>query len=163
MFYLLVDCLINEQVPLDLFGQLQDRLQKYLLNHQDIPECFDDDEVLAATIESLNIEGDLKDEKDALKINLFKYPVEPERKLELDSYYTMESFPNPRYLDLWTSLHFEGGLKEQLFSYICAIFRFATCGLMESPHISFNRMLLLHGQPGTGKQSCKRPIITHSA
>lgn len=138
-------------MPLDLFGQLQDRLQKYLQKHKDIPETFDDDEVLAATIESLKIEGEFDSRKDALKINLYKYPTEPQRQLDLDSYYSIESFPNPRYLDLWSSLHFDGDLKERLFSYICAIFRFATCGLMELPHISFNRMLLLHGPPGTGK------------
>lgn len=145
--------MINEKVPTNLFTQLQERLETYLKSHDGIPDSFDDDQVLAATIESLHIDNsrETKDE-EGFQVHLFKYAKADSRKLDLDSgsFYTLEHFPNEQNLELWNSLHFEDRLKDRIYSYIKAIFKFATCGLTESTSVSFNRMILLHGPPGTG-------------
>eukprot|EP00667_Euglena_gracilis_P010264 EG_transcript_10444 len=63
--------------------------------------------------------------------------------------------PNKLYHGLWESLIFEGNLKAQLVDYMDTAILFSERKV--NPNlISFNRVLLLHGPPGTGKTSlCK--------
>lgn len=152
------ECLINEKVPTNLFSQLQERLESYLKTHEGIPDSFDDDQVLAATVESLHISNEHAGSLDNLKVHLFKYAKPETRKLDIDSgsFYSLEYFPNEHQLDLWESLHFGDNLKDRIYCYIAAIFKFASVGLANASSISFNRIILLHGPPGTGK---KRRLI----
>lgn len=216
------ECLVNSKIPYSLFAKLQIRLKTYLNDHftttNSNPINFESDEVLAATIDSLQIieertygeqdEGGNADQDDDnieieidnysidsnieyaectdgivggnsghlntkqearneelnFQIYLYKYPEEPlnpQRTLNLESsdtsdsnsatsFYTIESFPNPSNSGLWESLHFDSTIKSSLLSYISAIFKFTLVGLGRCNDISFNRIILIHGPPGTG-------------
>lgn len=180
------ECLVNSKIPLNLFPKLETRLRRHLqAKVQLLPqssnslELLRDDEVLAATIESLKIfeeeNSDLGDQEgegkslkssDKIKVFLYQYPPsndkpEPERKLNISedllseedgtNFYFLETFPNSAYQGLWESLQFDSSVKASILAYIGAIFRFSLLGLTEKDEISFNRILLLHGPPGTGK------------
>ena len=63
--------------------------------------------------------------------------------------------PNTRVEGLWESLILEDGVKSNLLDYSTAALRFSDVGVDENI-ISVNRVLLMHGPPGTGKTSlCK--------
>ena len=63
--------------------------------------------------------------------------------------------PNTRVEGLWESLILEDGVKSLLLDYSTAALRFSDVGVDENI-ISWNRVVLLHGPPGTGKTSlCK--------
>ncbi|KAL9887402.1 pachytene checkpoint 2 protein isoform 1-T1 [Glossina fuscipes fuscipes] len=63
--------------------------------------------------------------------------------------------PSPQFVGLWENLLFEAGLKERLFKF--ALSALALAQHQVDPNvITCNRLLLLHGPPGTGKTSlCK--------
>ncbi len=109
--------------------------------------------------------------KKNIKIYLYKYPDNSDssdessqppnkaRSLNLDSdqdssssaLYTLETFPSSPYTALWDSLQYDSTVKASILAYITAIFKFSLLGLTANNEISFNRILLLHGPPGTGK------------
>ncbi|XP_055610487.1 LOW QUALITY PROTEIN: pachytene checkpoint protein 2 homolog [Uranotaenia lowii] len=63
--------------------------------------------------------------------------------------------PAREFHGLWSSLIFEDGLKEDLLSFVYTTMMFSRKGV-NSNLISCNRLVLLHGPPGTGKTSlCK--------
>ncbi|XP_017480126.1 PREDICTED: pachytene checkpoint protein 2 homolog [Rhagoletis zephyria] len=63
--------------------------------------------------------------------------------------------PSNSFLHLWENLIYEDGLKEKLLKFALSALIFSQHSV--NPHIiSCNRLLLLHGPPGTGKTSlCK--------
>uniref|UniRef100_A0A1B0ACA9 AAA+ ATPase domain-containing protein n=1 Tax=Glossina pallidipes TaxID=7398 RepID=A0A1B0ACA9_GLOPL len=63
--------------------------------------------------------------------------------------------PSPQFMGLWENLLFEPGLKESLLKF--ALSALALAQHQVDPNvIACNRLLLLHGPPGTGKTSlCK--------
>ncbi|XP_054725851.1 pachytene checkpoint protein 2 homolog [Anastrepha obliqua] len=63
--------------------------------------------------------------------------------------------PSSNFLQLWENLIYEDGLKEKLLKFALSALIFSQHSV--NPHIiSCNRLLLLHGPPGTGKTSlCK--------
>lgn len=171
------ECLVNAKIPISLFYKLEVRLKQHLLtkfpleSHQNALSHLKDDEVLAATIETLSIErqtnSSSSDRPAKIKVFLYKYPdcdtfQASDRKLNLDSndeqeadnLYTLESFPSAKNIGLWDSLEFDSDIKAAVLSYISAIFRFSLLGLAERPEISFNRLIFLHGPPGTGNPKC---------
>ena len=98
------------------------------------------------------------------KVFLYKYP-EPSnstitRTIDLNqlddsspepsNFYSTELFPCPVYQGLWESLEFDSSVKDSCLAYLTAVFKFTMKGMTENNEISFNRILLLHGPPGTG-------------
>ncbi|KMT10708.1 hypothetical protein BVRB_5g118170 [Beta vulgaris subsp. vulgaris] len=65
------------------------------------------------------------------------------------------ALPAKEFDGMWESLIFESGLKERLLRYAASALLFSEMGV--NPFlVSWNRIILLHGPPGTGKTSlCK--------
>ncbi|KAL2935920.1 Pachytene checkpoint protein 2-like protein [Bienertia sinuspersici] len=65
------------------------------------------------------------------------------------------ALPAKEFDGMWDSLIFESGLKERLLRYAASALLFSEKGV--NPFlVSWNRIILLHGPPGTGKTSlCK--------
>jgi len=65
------------------------------------------------------------------------------------------TLPNCLLHDLWESLIFDASLKLQLMHYVETAMLFSHAGVNPTL-VTFNRVVLLHGPPGTGKTSlCK--------
>ncbi|RYG66707.1 AAA family ATPase [archaeon] len=63
--------------------------------------------------------------------------------------------PNIYLKGLWDSIIVDHAIKQQLINYCCSSISFADAGI-DANIISWNKMILLHGPPGTGKTSlCK--------
>jgi SpoVK/Ycf46/Vps4 family AAA+-type ATPase len=63
--------------------------------------------------------------------------------------------PSADFDGLWESLVFEPGLKESLLSYVNTTMLFSK-KKVDPNLVSWNRVVLFHGPPGTGKTSlCK--------
>ena len=65
--------------------------------------------------------------------------------------------PRRDFAGLWDSLVLEDGLKDGLVDYALSVLRFAAAGV-RSHVIGANRMVLLHGPPGTGKTTLCRAL-----
>ncbi|GLH05260.1 Transitional endoplasmic reticulum ATPase TER94 [Gryllus bimaculatus] len=73
-------------------------------------------------------------------------------ELSASSHWTL---PCTDFHGLWESLVFESSLKDDLLSFVETTLLFSDKGV-DSNFISWNRVVLLHGPPGTGKTSlCK--------
>jgi DNA polymerase III delta prime subunit len=76
------------------------------------------------------------------------------------------TLPHATLDGLWESLHYESSIKKSLLNYVQSAMLFGRKGV--SPHIvHWNRLILLHGPPGTGKTSlckalCHKLAIRHS-
>ena len=74
--------------------------------------------------------------------------------------------PNKAFYGLWESLHYSSSLKTDLIQYAETSFRLSQLGVSNTL-ISWNKVILFHGPPGTGKTSiaqvdnfkCSKTII----
>uniref|UniRef100_A0A1I7ZZG5 AAA domain-containing protein n=1 Tax=Steinernema glaseri TaxID=37863 RepID=A0A1I7ZZG5_9BILA len=63
--------------------------------------------------------------------------------------------PNYEYEDIWENLIYSDNVKSEMIAYIEALMRLSAAGV-NTNIINMNRLVLLHGPPGTGKTSfCK--------
>ncbi|CAG5099868.1 Oidioi.mRNA.OKI2018_I69.XSR.g16725.t1.cds [Oikopleura dioica] len=60
--------------------------------------------------------------------------------------------PNKAFYGLWESLHYSSSLKSDLIQYAETSFRLSQLGVSNTL-ISWNKVILFHGPPGTGKTS----------
>ncbi|XP_026189867.1 pachytene checkpoint protein 2 homolog [Cyclospora cayetanensis] len=65
--------------------------------------------------------------------------------------------PNIEFESLWENLHFDEAIKEILLEYTSAALLFADKNV-DPKLITWNRVLLLHGPPGSGKTSLCRAL-----
>ena len=207
LHYYSCECLVNSKIPTTLFTKLETRLRRHLQSQnnscasdaKDQLKLLEGDEVLAATIESLQITEELNpynshnphnsqiqntmdsstdysndsinngvsNVSNVFKVFLYKYPEspstttgtrtinlttqDPDSNPDTSTFYSSELFPCPRYQGLWESLEFDSAVKDSCLAYLTAVFKFTLKGMAESNEVTFNRILLLHGPPGTGK------------
>ena len=65
------------------------------------------------------------------------------------------NLPAIEFKDSWDTLVFDSEIKQRLLRYAMSAMRFSQAGVNKSV-ISINRVVLLHGPPGTGKTTlCK--------
>eukprot|EP00792_Barthelona_sp_PAP020_P010555 TRINITY_DN403_c0_g1_i1.p1 TRINITY_DN403_c0_g1~~TRINITY_DN403_c0_g1_i1.p1 ORF type:complete len:409 (+),score=97.02 TRINITY_DN403_c0_g1_i1:61-1287(+) len=65
--------------------------------------------------------------------------------------------PNRHFLNLWDSLIFDSNIKHNLISYCQTSLLFAKKSI-DSNLVNWNKVILLHGPPGTGKTSLCRSL-----
>ncbi|CAH1959234.1 unnamed protein product [Acanthoscelides obtectus] len=68
---------------------------------------------------------------------------------------TQLSLPSPHLLSLWENLYYDNDIKQNLLNYARTMMEFGDRGV-DGNVITCNKVILLHGPPGTGKTSlCK--------
>jgi hypothetical protein len=130
-------------------------------------EFLSSDPLLSANIQRIQI-GESRPSKRVLDLSqtalkVFVYQFHDEDDVEADVLVSETqatasrhwALPSRHFDGLWESLVFDNQLNLALLDYIHTALLFGDCGV--DPHIiNVNRLLLLHGPPGTGKTSlCK--------
>ncbi|KDD73512.1 hypothetical protein H632_c2102p0, partial [Helicosporidium sp. ATCC 50920] len=64
--------------------------------------------------------------------------------------YSEWTLPNRAFHGSWSSLHYDTGVKSRLLRYARSALSFSRAGV-DSSLVCWNRVVLLHGPPGTGK------------
>ncbi|XP_065672909.1 pachytene checkpoint protein 2 homolog isoform X2 [Hydra vulgaris] len=141
-------------------------LTKIPLKYGDTYTEFSGDDFLATNVEFISIfdvDGSSSTPIDKLKfqaaIHVFQLHTEGAASEEIDedelSAASHWILPATEFQGMWESLIFDVEVKQQLLNYASTTLLFSDRAV-DSNIISWNRVILLHGPPGTGKTSlCK--------
>ena len=66
--------------------------------------------------------------------------------------------PHRDFHALWESLHYDSEIKNDLLNY-CQTAMYIARMKVDQKMVSWNKVILLHGPPGTGKTSLAQVII----
>lgn len=126
------------------------------------------DQLHSENISSISVYESQLDSRNGIGANSYEYKyhvfnlfdLEPADEVLEDSENnsptaTQWVLPSTEFVGLWDCLVYDSGIKDKLLMYIDTILHFSDRGVNPNV-ISCNRVVLLHGPPGTGKTSlCK--------
>ncbi|SCU94882.1 LANO_0E08526g1_1 [Lachancea nothofagi CBS 11611] len=134
-FFINCYCCLEDYAAKPDFSNISEEFDK--IDIQDVEDCADDDETLVAAHPLLSGISISQDTLAQSKIHLL---------------------PSSDYEGLWESLQFDDNIKQRLFSYATIslkLSRFSQQRVSQAL-VSNNKILLVHGPPGTGKTTvCK--------
>ncbi|KAM3872658.1 pachytene checkpoint protein 2 homolog [Diretmus argenteus] len=148
----------------DVRKYVQVLLNRHSVVYRDFKWTEFDDEFLKKHVESVTILDvekvpiDLK--SCCVNIHIFSLNEDGPNMLNLEEGEELSAanhwlLPAAEFHGIWESLVYEDGIKSQLLDYVQTTIYFSDKNV-DSNLISWNRVVLLHGPPGTGKTSlCK--------
>lgn len=104
-----------------------------------------------------NEEGESEDDMFGDTEGATELENESEQHQQQPSLYTSTRLPSLQIEDLWEALILDSGVKPYLLEYIASGSLFSKCKV-DKNFVTWNRVALLHGPPGSGKTSLSRAL-----